>query len=344
MKKTIFFSALLIIIAILFFLEERASFDNEKPKRADSSLKIGYITDIHCYSNYDKDEGIWELNWRCTQPLKNFAEKMNNDFKPDLVIEGGDMADGRDKREEPVFLETKKMYDEILADHYHVLGNHETRGFTKERWLEITGYEKTYYSFDVKGYRIIVLDANHKMNENGEIINTTPNNHYYPGLIDNEQKKWLEGILKNSADMIKIVFVHQPPVESTTVKGPNDLFVNGKELRDLFSRYQVSAVFSGHIEEMCALEYDGVEYYVLQGVHKKNEQLPDDHQFKDQGIFYEIVAQENGEVKVKMYYKNKEDAKYKTMIIDKNTAICNNESVMKPEDYLNLPAVNELEE
>lgn len=348
-KLIILFFVGMIFCGFLFFYDKKQK-ENKEQKITEekeierTNLNFGFITDVHCYGKNDKKTNQWELNWRCKQPLDNFVNLMNNEFRPDFVIENGDMADGRDKQEELNFVRAKEIFDKLDSLHYHVLGNHETRGFLKNRWLELTGYDKPYYFFDVREYRIIVLDGNNKMDIDGQEIDTSPEKRSYPGYIDKEQMAWLENLLKESENYEKIVFIHQPPVESTTIKPPSLLFSNGEQIRKMFSRYKILAVFAGHIEEMCSLEYDNVKYYVLKGVHKDNRQLPEEHQYKDQGIFYEVAINKKNGIEIKMFRKEKEDKDYQTLIVNEKTSVCNNASALKPEEYQKIIIQPENEE
>jgi 3',5'-cyclic AMP phosphodiesterase CpdA len=209
------------------------------------------------------------------------------------------------------------------------LGNHETRGFSKEHWLNLTNYEETYYFRDIEDHRLIFLDGNYKPT----VGHTSPEIKYYPGYLEEDQMKWLENTLKDSVDKDVLVFVHQPPIKKTILKNEGELFIKGEKLRKLFSQYEVNAVFSGHIEEMCYFEEEGVDYYVLEGVHKNNDRLLKKDDYKDQGVFYQILVDENKEVLVKMFYKDKEAQEYQTLIVSQETAVCNSESINNREAY-----------
>ena len=303
-------------LTVFFFVgqkEKRAAIDSQNKK----PLKIGYITDLHCYSKLDSGTNKWEINWRCSQPIANFTRIMRDDFQPHVIVEGGDLVDGRDDQEKNLYPVVLKFFEKMSAPAYHLLGNHETRGFSKEEWLDFTDYEKPYYYIDAEeDYRLIFLDGNNKPGENGEAVETSPDLHYYPGFLGREQESWLEELLKKSENKTILVFVHQPPLEKTLLKESKELFVEGERLRNLFSEHKVKAVFSGHIEEMCYIEDDGVQYYALEGVHKDNRQLLRSDDYKDQGTFYEIIIKENGEMEVKMFFKDKEDDEYQNLIVD----------------------------
>lgn len=300
-------------------------------------LRIGFITDVHCYADLDKKTNQWNLNWRCRKPLEAFVKKMNEDYKPDFVIENGDLIDGKDKRARETFIEADKIYETIMAPKYHVLGNHETRSFIKSDWLGLVSYEKPYYSFVAKGYQIIVLDGNNKMAVGGNVVDTSPDSESYPGLIDSTQMEWLKKLLNESKGYQKIVFVHQPLATEET-KTQEQLFIKGKELRDLFSRNKVKAVFSGHIERFCLMQENGVDYYVIKGFWKENKSLKDDSRFKNEGIFSEILI-DNGTIEVNAYrnpdIKNeKNPVEYQLMKITLENANCSDGSNLYVEEEI----------
>ncbi len=306
--------------------EKKIISKNETTEKKVVPLKIGYITDVQCYSKLNKENGKWEPNWRCKDPLNAFVKQMNEEFQPNFVIEGGDLTDGRDKRPFESFLLAKELYEQADAPKYHVLGNHEADNFPKEKWLETVGYKKAYYSFDVDGYRVFVLDGNYKPSPEGARPVKPDKNKYYPGFINSEQMKWLEQLLQVSDDFVKIVFIHQPPIDDAIGRDEDEMMFNAEEVRAIFSKYQVKAVFSGHIEEFCALEADGVNYYVLQGFYKGNRRLEEHQRFKDTGVFSEVVVTDN-KIEVMVYYVEERDGDLISMPLNQETAVCNNSSV-----------------
>lgn len=289
-------------------------------------LKIGHFTDAHCYGKENKDTKKWELNWRCQQPMESFVSHMNEKFWPDVVIEGGDFVDGRDDYAEGDFVLANKIFNSDNAPNFHVIGNHEKATMGTSKWLELAGYEKAYYSFDIKGYRIIVLDSNFKPTPDGGAIETNPESKYGAGYIDSEQLTWLEKILQESQDMPKLVFVHHPPLQKTTTKSEGELFTDGEKIRKLFSQHKVTAVIAGHIEEFCSVEVDGVKYFTLQGFHKANAELEKSQQYKEGGVFSEIELKGN-ELSIKTFYNQGKNSKYDSMQLNQQTAICNNNSL-----------------
>ncbi len=301
-KRVLLISSIIIFIAIILgynkkgiILKTEAEIIQEKlaNRSVKEPLKIGFITDAHFYGKKNGKE--WEINWRSRDAMLRFIDKMNNEFKPDLIVENGDLVDGRDHNSLEDWKIADKMMQKLKMPYYHVIGNHEMRSFDKTTWLELTNYEKPYYYNDIKGYRIIILDGNHF--PGGK--DTSPEKEYYPGNLGSEQWQWLEVALKDAAmnDKDPVIFVHQPPAE--TDARPNwQLFPEGKKLHNLFNKYKVRTVFSGHIERLCDLKDGETEYFILQGFWKGNGGLKKEYRFKDAGNFYYVtISSERVEVK-----------------------------------------------
>jgi predicted MPP superfamily phosphohydrolase/uncharacterized protein YjiK len=290
MSKNIQTKVLAVVFLGVIILVSYQFWQNSKNKNQDN-LKIGFITDAHFNAEKNKKTGGWKLQWRSREAMEEFVKKMNNDFKPDLVVENGDLIDGKDKRSYQTWQEADKMMQKLQAPFYHVLGNHETNSFKKSKWLELTGYNSTYYYKDINKknaqYRVIVLDGNFLPDDS----DTTPDKHYYPGHISKKQWSWLEETLEdaNRQNREVIVFVHQPPVTT-------DFFLNwgvfpqGPKLHELFKKHRVRATFSGHIENLCNIKDGETKYFVLQGFWKGKNYLKKEYRFKDAGAFYEITV------------------------------------------------------
>jgi 3',5'-cyclic AMP phosphodiesterase CpdA len=212
----------------------------------------------------------------------------------------------------------------------------------KDDWLELVGYEKPYYYFDVKNYRMIVLDSNFfpvcfdnvptaqdsVCLEQGKDINVLdvvdifPDAEYYPGYVDQEQIKWLEEVLRDAADKKILVFVHQPPILESEVKSAELFVFNKEELRVLFEKFGVLAVFSGHIEELCHQEINGVKYFVIPGFYKENKLIPEEEQYFS--VFSEVKVRDR-DIDIRMFYKRDEDMReevYETMMVDQSKSYC----------------------
>lgn len=343
-KKKLLTTASIFVILVILGFGFQFAVDVYQSKSQDV-LKFGFVTDAHSYSktikNKKKEILGYEVNWRALNPMNVFAERMNEKFHPDFVIENGDYIKSSERAKEE-FLELEEIFSQINSPRYHVLGNHEVRDAKKQDWLNWVGYEKPYYFFDVKNYRMIVLDGNffpvcHENTptvadsvclEQGkevnvlDVIDSEPNVEYYPGYVNQEQMEWLEDTLKSAKDKKLLVFIHQPPIPASEVKDAGVFVFNKEELRGVFEKYGVVAVFSGHIEELCHQEINGVKYFVIPGFYKENQLIEEEEQYFS--VFSEVRLR-GDDVDVKMFYKTKEDmkeGKYKSMMVDQSKSYC----------------------
>ncbi|MDD3607881.1 MAG: hypothetical protein PHQ20_03770, partial [Candidatus Moranbacteria bacterium] len=64
----------------------------------------------------------------------------------------------------------------------------------------------------------------------------------------------------------------------------------------------------------------------LHGFHKRNELLSEEHQYKDRGIFHQVTIDDDG-VKIEMFYAEGKKDPYTSIIINQETAVCNNSTL-----------------
>ncbi len=298
-------SAAILAVLILFTPKGNEKESNPGEIRKETiqeEYKIGFITDIH---GRKSTKGAGKPNMESEKTLTYFAERMNNDYNPDFVVNGGDLIEGTDREGQKSIDDFKTLADYfkiINAPSYHINGNHEMRGFSKNEWLNLTGYEKNFYYFDYKNLRAIILDGNENEKAETSIQNYNKNCYY----LSEEQFEWLEKVLSEGGNMKKIIFIHYPPFETPGTK----MIEQGQSsrLREIFSRNKVSAVFSGHTEKLEFKEIDGVKYFVIPGTEKSKKKA-----VTWLGSFSEITV--GKEIIINFFYKKERDAEYKTLKI-----------------------------
>lgn len=292
MNRKIKISILAISIAIFAILIFFAVKKNNET--AQKECKIGFITDVH---GRKSTKGTERLKEESEKTLLAFSKRMKNDFHPNFIVDGGDLIEGTDREGQKSiddFKALKEYLEKMDIPLYHVIGNHETRGFSKDDWLKLVDQEKTFYYFDHKNLRIIVLDGN----ENERIDTSAPdyNKDFY--YITDEQFAFLEKTLSENENLQKIVFIHYPPFETPGTKMINP--EQSARLREIFSKNKVAAVFSGHTEILDYKEIEGVRYFVIPGAERS--ELKNVHWL---GTFSEITVGED--VKAKIFYKKSFD-------------------------------------
>jgi predicted phosphodiesterase len=195
----------------------------------DRPVKLGLIADLHQDLIHDARER-----------LESFIYE-SKEQSVDAVIQLGDFATPIPKNQH--------IIDAFNASHstaLHVIGNHDTDGGrTSEQVVATWGMKNRFYSTEVRGIKLIVLDGNDR-----------PAGHRsgYPAHIAENQIEWLAGELQHSGPMI--VLCHQP------LAGPSSVD-NASKIQGLLTaasdRVLVAINGHTHIDEL--LEVGGVHYW-----------------------------------------------------------------------------------
>jgi predicted phosphodiesterase len=120
------------------------------------------------------------------------------------------------------------------------LGNHEGN---RTPYYDAFGVPE-WYSFDWGDAHVVVLDSN----------------DWARGRID-EETSWLEADLARSSDPTFVAFHH--PVYSSNERHWGGDRVLQREWAPLFDRYNVTAVFNGHVHAYERYEVNGTPYFVI---------------------------------------------------------------------------------
>ena len=225
---------------------------------------------------------------------------MNNDFKPEIAIDGGDFIEGSKRFGEKSIKDYtlfEKVFGKLSMPKYHLLGNHDLRGMTREQWIQLNNYENSYYYVDLSRLRVIFLD--------GDLI---PSSSEISGFEEFEKQfNWLEELLKKSYRYRKIIFIHNSTLPEISITLSLEKL---NRLNELFKKYYVMAVFSGHSEILDYKRNGFVNYFTIPGSYrsKYNKMKPDWY-----GTYAEITMK--GSPSMKIFYKETENGEYKTMNI-----------------------------
>ena len=199
-----------------------------------SYVKIGVVTDVH--------QGPLDIRkW-----LDIFVKDMNNNFKPDFVVELGDFIGSRENSREEL-MKINKVYTQCKAPKYYVLGNHDLESLSREQFKKILGIDYTWKSINVKFLHVIFLDA---------AWGPDTNSGGPTGHIPGEELEWLQRELeKISIRKPIIVFCHYP----IGIFRDAPRIDNEDELLEIFRGYNLIATFSGDAH------YGG--YREMNGIH-----------------------------------------------------------------------------
>ena len=235
----------------------------ENGKNNDKDFSFVFMTDIH-------------VQWK-RHAKEGFTAAVNkiNKINPDFVITGGDLIMDALGQKLPRADSLYNLYFDVTSHLqmpiYNTIGNHEVLGLYKESgvspddpdygknlFLRKMNYDKTYQSFNYKGWHFILLDA----------IGFTKERKYY-GHIDSLQIEWLKKDLQGISETTPIVIsVHIPffSIYKQMREGPtaafkgNEVIVNALQVLDLFKDYNLKLVLQGHLHELEDIYYKGVHF------------------------------------------------------------------------------------
>ena len=140
------------------------------PDHTHHRLRFGLCADVHKDIMHDADER-----------LRVFIDRMIQE-PVDFIVQLGDFCRPYDHNR--AFLD---VWGSFPGKRFHVLGNHETDGgFTRDQVTAHWGSPGRYYSRDMGGYHLIMLDGN------GEREGRPPG---YPRYIGDQQLDWLRNDL-----------------------------------------------------------------------------------------------------------------------------------------------------
>jgi alkaline phosphatase len=220
----------------------------EKPK-----LRLGLVTDLH-YADKDSSGTRYyrESLTKIAEATKHFEQD-----KPDAVLTLGDLIDSAPS------LDTEKGYLKRIAKeflgipgpHHYVVGNHCVTNLTKPEFLGIVGQEKSYYSFNLAGYHVVILDA--CFTSDGKSYGRK-NFKWADANIPTAELEWLQADLRQSSHK-SIVCIHQ----CLDVTPPFGI-KNGPEVRKILEDSgKVLAVLQGHFHFGNYQEIGGLHYCTM---------------------------------------------------------------------------------
>jgi len=185
-------------------------------------------------------------------------KKMN----PDIVFALGDLVSSCDGGSEceGKYTAWKNVLGSLASKTYPAQGNHDRTGKEKADavWEKVfsylpgngpQGFIKFAYSFDFENSHFVVLDSD-KPKE---------------FLINETQRSWLDKDLSGATKENIFVFFHEPAYPTNSKIGES-LDTNPKDrdaLWNIFVKYKVSAVFSGHEHIQSRRKVDGIYQFVF---------------------------------------------------------------------------------
>ncbi len=244
-------------------------------------LHLGIFTDLHAHDTDSPGEG--KIMTEYPQRLSAFIEAMNA-WPADLVIELGDFVNGNFVMGAPmgdparivgILDKAEAIYARFDGPRYYVLGNHDVYDLSKEEFLEHTGADWTYGSFDAGAYHFVILDAQY--NKKGKDLSHA--GWVVQGNIPQFELDWLAKDLA-ATDKPTIVCVHQRlDVDHDFLSGGGPEIIGNKRVQKILEDSGVViAVFQGHEHENAHTVINGIHYVTF-------DQLTDEHNSKPSWAF-----------------------------------------------------------
>lgn len=197
------------------------------------ATKFGMISDLHVDIIHDP-----EIRFT------SFLEEMKKE-NVDALVQLGDFAIPKPENQHYI-----QAFNQAHSNAFHVLGNHDMDGgFSREEVVQKYGMPSKYYSAEVNGIQLLVLDGNDTGSPNYQ--------SGYPSYIGPEQKAWLRAELDKAKKPV-LVISHQPIAGIYTID-------NAKEIQVLLSEFsdKILLAVNGHAHVDQHIEVGGVNYLHL---------------------------------------------------------------------------------
>jgi predicted phosphodiesterase len=228
-------------------------------------IRFGMLSDIH-YA--DREAAAPRYYRQSLSKVKECVDLMNRE-KVDFLIELGDFKDQDAVPNETNTLkylsDIENVFHQFNGPTYHVLGNHDMDGISKQQFLSRvtnTGIpaSESYYSFNLKGFHFVVLDGNFtregKAYDHG---NFTWDNT----IIPEAEVNWLKEDLQNNPLPV-VVFIHQMLDDA---KSKEQSVHNAAQVRQILEESgKVICVFQGHVHEERYSLINHIHYYSMMAV------------------------------------------------------------------------------
>ncbi len=214
--------------------------------------------------------------------LEKLIDKINNEIKPDLVLNLGDLVEDFNDHDKDI-INLNYIWDklkDIKPNFYSCIGNHDLRSMSSRHEVEqIMGYEHSTFSFNIDDLHVVVLGT-YVNNDLG----TAYGGIFKAQYLSKEDLEWLKEDLERN-NLPTIICTHFGVAEDD-MKGnwwfetcpEHALLGNRKELKEIIKiNKNILAVFSGHQHWTKKIVEDEIPYYVIGSMTENinNDDIPD---------------------------------------------------------------------
>ncbi len=241
------------------------------------AVRIGIIADAHAHDTDSPVEGKVMTNY--AERLTAFVDAMNT-WPADALIELGDLvngafvmgkAPGDSARIAGLLDEAVALLSRFDGPVHYVLGNHDLYDLSKEEFLAAVDVDEKYYSFNLGGFHIVILDAEYNDPAGDDY------DHVFMRvkcLIPQHELNWLRADLAQT-ELPTIVCIHQPLDSEFDPNAGGPAVTNNGEVRELLQESGVViAVFQGHDHDNRYAEIDGIHYVTFAAMVDHTDPAP----------------------------------------------------------------------
>ena len=227
-------------------------------------VRFGLVTDPHSSGSMASTQPPHEVRAYRESPAKmrEFVDVMNA-RRVDFVVELGDFAECHERKADTVAAldEIEGVFGGFKGPRYHVLGNHDLQGLTREEiapHIVNTGVAagRTYYSFERGGVTFAVLD--HGYYADGTPM-TPGNTDWTKGHLSAAQWEWFDSVVAKANGFV--VTLSHWRLDPNGRGGLEALDAGTMRKRFAQSGGKVKASFCGHHHYGDYGVWDGVGYY-----------------------------------------------------------------------------------
>lgn len=240
---------------------------------SDNHFSFLHLTDAHVRRKRKGNLGF-----------KACVEKVNSlEPRPDLVLYGGDQVFDGMYTEKDEYLDQIQVFSQVSSElkmpSFHCIGNHDVFGRSnrrktnkedpdigKELYMKAFGMEKSYYSFDHKGWHFVILDSLLEV----EADHGPSQTHAF----GQEQLDWLRFDLGTNHEKPTVIVTHIAAFNhigqingNTELMAMNHMVVaDTLHFRQIIERHNVKAVLQGHSHIPEDYRFNDIWYITSQSV------------------------------------------------------------------------------
>lgn len=184
-----------------------------------------------------------------------------------FVVNNGDFIDGGPDKAATLsnLDEIEAVYSGLSMPRYYVFGNHDLDYISKQEYMDRTGKEAKYESFDVGDYHFIILDVAYRTDDDDDDYDSG-NFNYEVAYIPPAQRAWLTADLA-ATDKKTMVFAEYNLTTMDNCQQAWHVVANAAAVRTILENSgKVTTVFHGHTGTNCSAELNGIQYIGLRAM------------------------------------------------------------------------------